>query len=356
MIVGHQKQWEFLRKSADTQKISHAYLFSGQSQLGKKTIALEFVKLLYCSQHQNPSTRAKLGAGHSKFGAGQAGKKPCQDCQSCKELEKGIHPDFFLVEPQRLTFAKAPADAKALAGKSAGKAEIKISQIRDLVWKLSLRPSLAPFKAAIINDAHTLNPEAQNCLLKTLEEPKGKTILILITDCPQILFQTILSRVQQTKFFPVSKSAIENYLKENGYSPKKAQEIALISFGKPGMAVSLAKNPQIMKNQEQKIMEIAQFSKTDLVSRFQYVKDLVSKKQDIKETLEIWLRYFRGILLEKIKKSSNFPPEARLAKGGSHYSFNQLRQIIQTIERVRVLIDRTNINQRLALEQIMLEL
>ncbi|MCH8741457.1 hypothetical protein IH779_01010 [Patescibacteria group bacterium] len=340
MIVGHQKQREFLRKSADMQKISHAYLFSGQSQLGKKKIALEFIKLLYCSQRQN------------KFGEGQAGKKPCQDCRFCKDLEKGIHPDFFFVEPQ-----KPEKDLGSIS-----RAEIKISQIRDLVWKLSLRPSLASFKAAIINDAHTLNPDAQNCLLKTLEEPKGKTILILITDYPQILFQTILSRVQQIKFFPVSKSAIENYLKENGYSLKKAQEIALISFGKPGMAVSLAKHPQIMKDQEQEIMEITQFSKTDLVSRFLYVKDLVSKKKDIKETLEIWLRYFRGILLKKIKKSSNFLPEAslqaggRLAKGGSHYSFNQLRKIIQTIERVKVLIDRTNINQRLALEQIMLEL
>lgn len=324
MLVGHQKQWECLRKSADIQKVSHAYLFSGQSQLGKKTIALEFIKLLYCTQHQN------------KFGAGQEGKKPCQDCRSCKYLEKGIHPDFFLIEPQK------PVKALGLTSK----AEIKIAQIRDLNWKLSLRPSLASFKAAIINDAHTLNPEAQNCLLKTLEEPKGKTILILITNYPQILFQTILSRVQQIKFFPVSKSAIENYLKENGYSPKKAQEIALISFGKPGMAVSLAKNPQIMKNQEQKIMEITQFSKTDLASRFQYVKDLVSKKQDIKETLEIWLRYFRGILLEKAKKPSYV----------SSYSLGQLRQIIQTIEKVRVLIDRTNINQRLALEQIMLEL
>lgn len=346
MVLGHQKQWEFLRKSVDTQKISHAYLFSGQSQLGKKTIALEFVKLLYCPQRQNPG----------KFGAGKALEKSCQICRSCKDLEKGIHPDFFLIEPQR--------PAKALD--STGKAEIKISQIRDLIWKLSLRPSLTSFKAAIINDAHTLNPEAQNCLLKTLEEPKGKTILILITDCPQILFQTILSRVQQTKFFPVSKSAIENYLKENGYSPEKAQEIALISFGKPGMAISLAKNPQIMKNQEQKIMEITQLSKTDLVSRFQYVKDLVSKKQDIKEILEIWLRYFRGILLEKIKKSPSSHPKAlpmenfalsgNFAKGGSQYSFNQLRQIIQTVEKIRVLIGRTNVNQRLALEQIMLEL
>lgn len=338
MILGHQKQWELLKKSAEQKRISHAYLFSGQSQLGKKTVALEFIKLLFCQgapHHFSSSSSTQKSSIKSDGG-----------CRSCTDLQKGIHPDFFLVAPQK--------PAKAFTQGS--KAEIKISQIRDLTWKLSLHPSFAPLKAALIDDAHSLNSEAQNSLLKTLEEPKGEALLILVTDHPQLLFSTILSRVQNIRFFPVPKSEIENYLQENGVSLKKTQTINSLSFGKPGLAINFLKNPQAIHTQDQKIKDIIRLSKSGLSSRFQYAKNLVSQKDNPKDVLDIWVRYFRGVLLEKAQNPSGVPPAARLAKGGSSYSLTKLRKIIEIIERVNFLIERTNINQRLALEQIMLEL
>lgn len=306
MIIGHHKQWEFLKQSVKRKRLSHAYLFSGQSQLGKKTSAFRFIKLLFCE--------------------GKIEDKPCQICRPCRDVQKGIHPDFFFLGPK--------------------KKEIQISQIRDLNWKLALHPSLALLKAAIIDEAHSLNPEAQNSLLKTLEEPKGNAILILVTDRPQLLFPTIRSRVQKIRFFPVPKSEIENYLKKKDLGVKETQEITRFSFGKPGLAIHFLESEKALASQNQKIKEVLQLSKAELASRFQYVKDLIAQKQSIHDVLNIWLRYFRGILLEKIKGSS----------GPSQYSLTKLQKIIQTIERINFLTERTNINQRLALEQIMLEL
>lgn len=328
VIVDHQKQWQFLRKSAEMNRIPHAYLFFGQSQLGKKTIALEFIKLLFCQRTPHHFSSGSSGQTNStKSGGG------CQICRSCQALEKGIHPDLLLIKPQ--------------------KREIQISQIRELSWRLSLHPYLASFKAVIIDESHCLNSEAQSCLLKTLEEPKGKTVLILITEHPETLFPTILSRVQKIRFFPVPKSEIENYLKERGVSPKEAQKIALISFGKPGLAINLFSDPQKLENHNQRIREIIQVSQADFNFRFQYVKDLISQKQNLKEILDIWLRYFRSILLIKTGVSSAF---GFRKSSFSQYSLNRLKNILQAIERINFLISTTNINSRLAFEMLMLQL
>jgi len=307
VIVGHQKQWQFLKKSAELNRISHAYLFFGPSRVGKRKVALEFAKLLDC-QGENFLDR------------------PCQQCSSCQAIEKGIHPDLLLIEPK--------------------KREIQISQIRDLSWKLSFKPYSAPFKIAIIDESHCLNSEAQSCFLKTLEEPKGKTVLILISEYPDFLFQTILSRVQKIRFSSISKFEIEDYLKNQGISQQKAQEIAFLSLGKPGLAIDFLLDQRKMEDQNQKIKELEKILDDDLVSKFQYVKDLISQNQDLKEILEIWIRYFRRNLLAKAKGSFQV----------RQYSLFEIKKAIQAIEGIKFLIETTNINQRLALEKLMLEL
>lgn len=300
MIIGHQKQWELLTQSLESQKIPHAYVFSGQSELGKKTIAFEFVKLIFCQDLK---------------------RKPCQVCRSCKDLQKGIHPDFFAIQSD--------------------KKEITISQIRSLIWKVSLYPSIAPLKAAIIDNAHQMNPEAQNCLLKTLEEPKGEALFILITSHPQLLFSTISSRAQNMKFFPVPQTEINKYLQEKGCSAKDTQEIATLAFGRPGAALHLSRNPQVIKEQNKKIKEIVQLENADLPTRFQYVKDLISKKENLREVLSIWLWYFRSTLLQRIKESPD--------------SVSKLKNTIQALQRTDFLISTTNVNQKLALEVFFME-
>src|SRR3989344_4907934 len=175
MLVGHQKQWDFLRKKFELEKLSHAYLFVGEEQLGKKKLAKEFVKLINCLSAQVDLSFEQ---------------KPCEICKNCQAIERENYPDALMVNLK------------------SDKQEIEISQIREALNFLSYKSYYGSFKAVIIDGAEKMNQEAQNCFLKTLEEPKGKTILILISSHPEVLLPTIISRCQIIKFFPFEKYKI----------------------------------------------------------------------------------------------------------------------------------------------------
>jgi len=248
-MINHQKQWEFLKKSAELGRLPHALLFYGQKGLGKKALAIEFSKFLV------------------------------------KEIGP---PDFNLIEPE-------------------GK-EIQIKQIRSLMQGFSFKPYLADFKIAVINKAHLMTQESQNCFLKFLEEPTDKTYLILITEYPAMLLPTIISRVQKLRFFPAKNFKIED--------------------------------------DKDLISNLIKISESDLASRFQYAKNI--SLENLKETLDTWLRYFRKIFINRLtgQKTEDF----------NQYSLFKLKDIIRQIQSTNYLISTTNLNHRLALEILLIEL
>jgi len=331
MILGHKKQWQFLKKSVELGKISHAYLFFGQEKLGKKTLAFEFVKLLNCQD--------------SDFS-----KKPCGKCYSCEAIQKSLsmdieqYPDLAILGPKNLVSGKT----------SQRKEEIQISQIRDLIWRLSLHSFSSPFKVAIIDKAHAMNQEAQSCFLKTLEEPKGDTVLILITEYPEMLLSTIRSRVQKIKFDPVEKAEIEKFLKSQGISDKKTKELASLSFGKPGLALDFFSDLKKFESQKQRIVELIKVANKNstVSSRFNYVKEVTSGDKDVKQILEIWLRFFRDVLISRFGKDKK---EEQKIDYFNNYSILKLESIINFIQNTILLISKTNVNQKLALENLLLE-
>lgn len=289
-IIGHQKQWQFLKKSVELGKISHAYLFSGEAHLGKKRIALEFVKLI----------------NGENFGLG--------------------HPDLILIEPK-------------------GRAPIQIAQIRELIQKLSLKPYSAPFKVALIDQAHLMTKDSQNSFLKTLEEPKGRTLLILITEAPERLLATISSRCEIIKFSPVKENEIKSYLREK-LVDENWEEASKFCLGRPGEAVNFVSDPQKLENRKKIIKELIKISNSGLASRFQYAKEL-SRESNLREILDIWLSYFRNVLLSTINNQ-----QSTINK----YSFPKLKNILNQIQNTNFLLMSTNVNPRLALEILMLEL
>jgi len=253
MMLVHQKQWEFLKKSFELGKLPHALLFFGEENLGKRKFAIEFSEFI-------------LG----------------------KTLGKSINPDFVLIE-------------------KTGR-EIQIGQIRDLINKLSFKPYLANFKIAVIDSAHLMTQEAQNCFLKFLEEPKQKTFLILITAYPFLLLPTILSRVQKIRFFS-----------KKNFEPKIREEFSA---------------------------ELLKISQADFAGRFQYAKELSENNPE--ETLDNWLRYFAKIFIDKLagQKSDRF----------QQYSLAKIKDIIRQIQLTKFLISTTNINPRLALEILLMRI
>jgi len=307
-IVGHQKQWQFLKKSVELKKLSHAYLFSGEEKLGKKTVALEFIKLI-------------------------CGKE---------DVFEREHPDLFLISPEIGT-------------------SIQINQIRELNWKLSLKPSLAPFKVALLDKAHLMNEEAQNCLLKTLEEPRGNAILILISEQPERLFPTILSRCQIIKFFPVKRIEIEEYLKAQGFAEKIAKEITELSLGRPGQAMDLAARPQKIEEQKQSISKLLNLARAPISLRFQLAKEVSQDYLNLREVLEIWMSFLRKALISQLVDELRSSPRiatARVKNEGEfrEFSISKLKALLWQIQNLIFLISTTNVNPRLALEIFLLEI
>jgi len=295
MIIGHQKQWQFLEQSATSGKLAHAYLFSGQEKLGKKTIALKWLSLI----------------------------------NDWEEAQKQ-HPDLILVTPEKKT--------------------IQISQIRELIWKLQLTPHSAPFKTAIIDQAHLMGWEAQSALLKTLEEPKGNAILILVTSKPEVLFPTTRSRCELVKFYPVPKSEIKKYLKKKELSEKKAELISSISRGRPGEAIDFLLNPQKLEKREKIIKDFKKALNSSLPYRFQHAKFL-SQKNHLKEILEIWTSFLRESLIAKLKDSDS-SKDLKV----STFSPLELKKALDSLQKINFLLSTTNINPRLALETLMLNI
>lgn len=239
----HEKQWQFLRRSAELGSLPHALLFHGQEKLGKKDLAVKF--------------------GESLVGLNN-------------------HADFITVE--------SPS----------------ISEIRELIQKLSFKPYSAEYKVAIVDKAHLMTKEAQNCFLKFLEEPTQQTILILITEYPATLLPTILSRVQKIRFYP-----------EKGLEVEDPEDI---------------------------VSTLNKLKESDLAYRFQYAKKITDSKENLRDLLNVWLRCFRKEMLAS--------PES-LTEAGSSV---KAKKTIEEIQKIQLLLSTTNVNPKLALEALLMKL
>lgn len=357
-IIGHQKEFALLKKSFEENHLSHAYLFSGQEHLGKKTLALEFIKLINCKKSpfaDKPRTFSALDAEGIKIAESSAEKvrgKACEKCISCKAFLKNWHPDLILISNEE-------------------NESIQISQIRKIQYFLSQTAFLGSYKSVIIDHAERMTKDAQSCLLKTLEEPKGKTLLILISSFPNLIMKTITSRCQKICFLAVPSQILANFLDKQGqslrdshYEKEKltlrlplsvnselAEELIFSFQGRPGKLINFLLNPEKLEKENQILKEILNLSKRDLYSRFQYIKSLENENILTNEIIKILTEYFRYLLIGQFNKSLI---EGQLFK--ENYSLSKLKEILEFLNEVYFLISFTNINKKLALEMLMMKL
>ena len=202
-IFGNAARLEQLKNILAEGKFPHAVIFSGVAGIGKRKIAETCAKVLLCENPKN----------------GEA----CGVCKSCKLMKAGSHPDFYIVEPEE--------------SKSAP--NIKIGQIRDLQAEAALQPNHSNCRVVIIDGAELMNAPAANCLLKTLEEPTGQTIFILVTANRAGLLMTVRSRCITMNFDKLSAAQIKNALENRGVESGKAETISLIADGSFGRALQL---------------------------------------------------------------------------------------------------------------------
>ncbi len=299
----HKGQWEYLMGAIKQGKMSHSFVFSGQKGLGKKELALVLLKVLNGNQ----------------------------------ELKA---PDLIEVEPQ--------------------KGFISIEQIENLQKELALTPFQANFKAVLINQADKMNKDAQNRLLKTLEDPVQKTIFILLTSKKDVLLKTILSRCQEIKFFPLSFEKMEVFFE--GYKGQADfKEILFLAQGRPQLALSFFENKDLFKKQEKKFQFISQVVKTNLLYRFNLAKNIFKEKKeegqnfDLNGFLEELLNFLRIILLKK-EKVEIFPEETSLFDFSFKGDVLTLKKVVEQVIELQFLTETFKINKRLAFEALMLQL
>jgi DNA polymerase III delta' subunit len=291
MLIGHKKQKEFLEKKAELDQLSHAYLFSGEDAIGKKLFAIEFAKLVNCREKN----------------------APCQKCFNCQAIERGNFPDLMIISEAN------KKDLPAQAGEKFGDGgEIKIGQIREVQNFLSYKSYYGSFKIVVVDDAEKMNQEAQSCFLKTLEEPKGKTLLLLISSKPDMLLETIISRCQNIKFSKPKNLPVNSDRQEK----------------------------------EQKILDdLLSVISLSFSEKFKYVKAIDFEKQSASDILSVLQRYLRHLLMVKLGTEKGQGKDDNFKK----YTIGELKKILNLAEDISKKLTFTNANPKLALEILLME-
>ncbi|TSD02073.1 MAG: DNA polymerase III, delta' subunit, partial [Parcubacteria group bacterium Athens0714_25] len=217
--------------------------------------------------------------------------------------------------------------------------EIRIEQIKKAQRELALFPSGGKYRVLIVDNAHRLNITSQNALLKSIEEPNGTSIIILITHQEGKILKTIDSRCQKIRFNSVSLEEIRNWSQELGAS--NGQEISFFSMGRPAIAKRLIEDEKFFDDSRETFAELKMILSGDESVKFdlaeKYSKDLVSTTNKLK--LWIWILRFQSY--KNIKNTK---------KVGAFY------HLIEKIEKSLEILGSTNANSRLVLENLALEL
>lgn len=249
-IIGNDKIKEILNRTIQLNKVTHSYLFVGPSGIGKTLFAKEFAKQILCLEEI----------------------KSCQNCKSCVSFDSSNHPDFKMISPEE--------------------GSIKIEQIRNMQEKVLEKPIISNYKVYVIKDADTMTREAQNCLLKTLEEPPSFVVIILIAANESNLLTTIKSRCTKVIFEQIEDTILQEYLITKGDFVKEDMK-NMQAFGG-----SIEKAESILKKKElyTKIENIfTNREKTTLIDAFGALQEVYKAKEDIFEILD----YINTIFVQK---------------------------------------------------------
>ena len=312
-IIGHQQIIEQLQHTVASGRIAGAYLFVGPAGVGKETVAHYFTHLIFCQQETQPPT-------------------VCGTCLACRKIDSGNHPDLQLIRPEGSV--------------------LKIGQIRALQRQVIYEPLEAPRKIYILTDVDRMNPEAENCLLKTLEEPPAASVLILITSNVQALLPTTRSRCQILQFHPMPTQELAEILVDRfSVVPKQATALAIASGGSIGKALTqLEKGDPLAE----KIPEI--LGEMDRLAAFRLAEEFKNNPETLGE-LVTWYRDLlflqQGAPRELI---THIYSVEELRAIVPYYSRLRIQQAIQTVFDTKSLLENTNTNATLALEVMCLKL
>ncbi len=314
-IIGQTQIKEHFLTAIETKRISHAYILHGEAGSGKKMLADAFSKALLCEDSSSPYA--------------------CGICKSCIQAESGNHPDIRHVTHEKLS--------------------ILVDDIRDQVNNdIGIKPYSSTHKVYIIPEAHKMTEQAQNALLKTIEEPPSYAVILLITDNISGLLPTIQSRCVILNTKPVNKEQIADYLmKKLSMEKEQAQIAAGFCQGNMGQAIRFAASDDFQEMKSQVLRLLRNIDSMELTEILETIRGFSQNKGLINDYLDLMLLWYRDVLMFKITKDNNlllYQDEYNaISRQASVRTYEDVENIIQAINKVKIRL-AANVNFDVAIE------
>lgn len=318
VVIGHEWAVALLKRSLARNRLAHAYLFVGLPQIGKTTLALFLAQAVNCLQPDN---------------------KPCGHCMACRKIQRGLHPDVRVIDEEG--------------------GSIKINQIRELQNEVTLAPFEGRQRVYILCDFQNATLEAANCLLKTLEEPPPRVMLILTAMQAEMLLPTIVSRCQVLNLRPLALVQVEQALQVYwGVELHQARLLAKLSGGRMGWAIEASRDEALLLDREKYLLVLEQALGGKRIERMRLAQQLSQSPEDLHGILALWQNWWRDLLLAKSGNAqlmTNVDREQTVLHEAQLYTLHEIRAGLRALERAAEYIEQ-NVNPRLALEVLLLSL
>lgn len=322
-ILGHRRVLNYLHSLLARHQVVSAYLFWGPPQVGKATTGRLFLQCLLC-QSNNSSIA-------------------CGNCASCVAWAKNVHPDTAILDN---------------VSDSVG-----IDAIRDAQRLLSRRPSLSGSTVLFIKRAERLTKEACNALLKTLEDPPKDAVVILTSDKPELLPATLRSRCQELEFCPVAETEIFNAVLRLVPSRKQAFAITRLAFGRPGKALSFARQPLTFQEYLRDVENFISVLALPVSERQGYVQaflgsDKKTSAKNIERLFQTWMLVLRDMVFLRLNLHDHITHTAvgdNLARQAEHFSLHHIVYLATKLRRL-IGVTRYHANPQLLVENFFLHL
>ena len=325
-ILGHETAIRYLQNHTKPGNTRHAYLITGPEGVGKETLALAFAKAINC---EKPPAEGQF----------------CDRCLSCRQINQHRYPDLTIL---RL---------------SEGSKDLKIDQIREMQQTLTLAPYQSRYRIVLIPDFQRATVAASNALLKSLEEPPSRAILILTADAKESLLETIASRCEMLLLRPSSIAALEAYLRdEKALEPGRAKRLAHLSGGRVGAALSFDQDQELLDKYDEALNDLADLLNSRRRERLQYIERLQQRKNSSREQyaflVDTWLTFWRDVMIRRDKADIplvNNDHDEKIMEIANLIPSRLVEKLFKEHEKALFNLG-TNLNSRLVIENLLLSL